>query len=434
MMGLASAGPLRSPGRGSPVRVAVVGAGIVGVSTAEWLRRDGHEVTLIDRARPGEPGQASFGNAGVLAASSVVPVSVPGLVWKLPGYLLSRDAPLHLHWGSLARSMPWLLRFLWNGRRTQVEQIAKALAPLIGDTVEQHLALARGTEAASYVRSANYTAIFRDRAAFRKDAFLFGLRRSLGSDWDEWDRATLNAHEPELSDAYGFAASFRDHGFISSPAGYVAALAEHFEREGGRFLTGEAVDIVPCESGGAAVTLSDGARQHADRMVLAAGVWSAGLARRLGYKTAMVAERGYHVMLSGASYMPRGPIMVADAKTSVTPMADGLRFAGTVEVAPVNAPPSRAPVQALRRTVRRVFPRLSWQSETTWMGQRPSTVDSLPLIGPLPDAPAVLFAFGSQHVGMTMGPRMGRLIADLVAMRRPNIDLHPYRVDRFNRG
>ncbi len=416
------------------MRVAVVGAGIVGVSAAEWLRRDGHEVTLIDRTRPGEPGQASFGNAGVLAASSVVPVSVPGLVWKLPGYLLSRDAPLHLHWGSLARSMPWLLHFLWNGRRTKVEQIAEALAPLIGDTVEQHLALARGTDAASYVRSANYTAIYRDRAAFRKDAFVFGLRRSLGSDWDEWERATLNAHEPELSDAYGFAVSFRDHGFISSPAGYVAALAMHFEREGGRFLPGEAVDIVPCDGGGASVTLADVARHQADRVVLAAGVWSVGLAKRLGYRTAMVAERGYHVMLSGASYMPRGPIMVADAKTSVTPMADGLRFAGTVEVAPVDAPPSRAPIQALRRTVRRVFPRLAWRAETTWMGQRPSTVDSLPLLGPIPDAPAVLFAFGSQHVGMTMGPRMGRLIADLVAMRRPNIDLYPYRVDRFNRG
>ena len=274
------------------MRVAVVGAGIVGVSTAEWLRRDGHEVTLIDRVRPGDPGQASWGNAGVLAASSSIPVSVPGLVWKLPGYLLSRDAPLHLHWGSLARSMPWLLHFLWNGRRTKVEQVAKALAPLIGDTVEQHLALSRGTDAASFVRSANYTAIYRNRAAFKKDAFVFGLRRSLGSNWDEWDRATLNAHEPELSGAYGFAASFRDHGFISSPAGYVAALAEHFEREGGRFLPGEAVDIVPCEGGGAAVTLSDGARHQADRVVLAAGVWSTGLARHLGYKTAMVAERG----------------------------------------------------------------------------------------------------------------------------------------------
>ena len=416
------------------MRVAVVGAGIIGVSTAEWLRRDGHEVTLFDRVRPGDPDQASWGNAGVLAASSSIPVSVPGLVWKLPGYLLSRDAPLHVHWGSLARSMPWLLHFLWNGRRTKVEQIATALTPLIGDTVEQHLALARGTDAASFVRSANYTAIYRNRAAFKKDAFIFGLRRKLGSDWDEWDRETLTAREPELSDAYGFAASFRDHGFILSPASYVAALAMHFEREGGRFVPGEVVDITPYERGGAAVTLAGGARHYADRVVLAAGVGSAELARRLGYKTAMVAERGYHVMLSGASHMPSGPIMVADAKTSVTPMADGLRFAGTVEVAPVNAPPSQAPLQALRRTIRRVFPRLAWRTETTWMGQRPSTVDSLPLIGPLPDAPAVLFAFGSQHVGMTMGPRMGRLIADLVAMRQPNIDLRPYRVDRFNRG
>lgn len=415
------------------MRVAVVGAGIMGVSAAEWLRRDGHDVTLIDRVRPGDPAQASSGNAGVLAASSVIPVSVPGLVRKLPGYMLDRDSPLHVHWRSLPRLAPWLLRFLRNGSRGEVERTARALAPLIGDSFDQHLALAGGTGAASFVRPGAYTAIYRDRAAFEKDAFGYDLRRALGSAWDEWDRETLNRHDPELSDAYGFAASLRDHGFIASPAGYVAALAAHFEREGGRFLPGEAVDIAPGKGGGAAVTLSDGARHEADRAVLAAGVWSAALARRLGYKAAMVAERGYHVMLSGVSHMPPGPLMVADAKTAVTPMADGLRFAGTVELAPVDAPPSRAPLDALRRTVRRIYPRLEWRGETNWMGQRPSTVDSLPLIGPLPDAPAILFAFGSQHVGMTMGPRVGRLTADLVAMRSPNIDMRPYRVDRFGR-
>ncbi len=416
------------------MRIAVVGGGIVGVSSAELLRRDGHDVTLIDRIRPGDPGQASWGNAGVLSASSVIPVPVPGLVQKLPGYLLDRDAPLHVHWASLVQLTPWLLRFLWNGRRARVEPIARALAPLVGDTLAQHLALAQGTGAAPYVRAARHAAIYRDRRAFENDAFAFDLRRELGSNWDEWDRPALLAHAPELSDAYSFAAAFRDHGFISSPSGYVSALADHFQKAGGKFLSGEVVDIAPREGGRASVTLADGDRHDADRVVLAAGVWSAALAKRLGYKAAMVAERGYHIMLSGVSHMPSGPMMVTDAKTTVTPMDDGLRFAGTVEIAPVDKPPSRAPIRALRRTVRRIFPGLAWRAETTWMGQRPSTLDSLPLIGPLPDAPGVLFAFGSQHVGMTMGPQIGRLIADLVAGRRPNIDLHPYRVDRFGRG
>ena len=415
------------------MRLIVVGAGIVGVSTAEWLRRDGHAVVLIDRVPPGDPAQTSFGNAGILAPGGVVPVSVPGLIWKVPGYLLAREPPLHLHWRSLLRMAPWLARFLWNGRRAEVERIARALIPLIGDAVDQHLALARGTEAARFIERAPYTMIYRDRAAFEKDAFGYALRKSLGIAWDEWDRAALSTRDPELSQVYGFAAALRDQGFITAPGPYVAALAGHFRRHGGGFVAGEVVDIAPTDDGRAGVVLAGGARREADRVVLAAGVWSAALAARLGHDAAMVAERGYHLMLSGVSHRPPGPCMAADVKTAVTPMAEGLRFAGTVELAPVDAPPSRAPLEALRRTVRRIYPRLRWEGESEWMGQRPSTVDSLPLIGPLAGAPAIHFAFGSQHLGLTMGPKLGRLTADAIAGRRPNFDMRPYAVDRFNR-
>ena len=415
------------------MKVIVVGAGITGVSAAEWLRRDGHEVTLIDRVRPGDPAQTSYGNAGIVTRSGVVPSSVPGLIWKVPGMLLDRDSPLYLRWSYLPRLMPWLVQFLWNGRRAKVEEIARGLAPLVGDSVEQHLSLARGTPAERFIQRGFYTVLYRDRAAFEGDAFGFGLRRANGFEWDEWDREALREYDPELSEAYTFGAALRDHGFITSPARYVAALAEHFEREGGTFLQGEVADITQTGDGRGAVTLVGGARRETDRVVLAAGVWSGKLAKRLGHHAAMESERGYHLMLTGVSHKPPMPYMVADAKLGVAPMEEGLRFAGTADFGGIDGPALTAPLESIRRRVRQIYPKLEWDGETTWMGQRPSTVDSLPLIGASPKAPAIHFAFGGQHLGLTMGPRVGRMTADLIAGRKPNIDIAAYRVDRFDR-
>ncbi|HUF87409.1 MAG TPA: FAD-binding oxidoreductase [Thermohalobaculum sp.] len=415
------------------MEVIVVGAGITGVAAAEWLRRDGHRVTLIDRVRPGDPAQTSYGNAGILACAGVVPVSVPGLIRKVPAMLLDPDSPLYLRWAYLPRLMPWLARFLWNGRRARVEEIARVLASLTGDSVEQHLALARGTPAERYVQRGYYTMIYPDRKAFERDAFGFALRRSNGFDWEEWDRARLSDYDPELSSRYTFCAALTDHGFVTQPGAYVAALAEHFERAGGHFLQGAVTGIAQEAGGRAAVTLMGGARREADRVVLAAGVWSAPLARALGHNPMMESERGYHLVLKHPSHRPPGPHMIADARTAVSPMEEGLRFAGTVDFGGIDGPPLRAPVAGIRKRVAQVYPNLRWQGETTWMGHRPSTVDSLPLVGPAPKAPAVCFAFGGQHLGLTMGPRLGRICADLIAGRKPNVDIAPLRPDRFDR-
>jgi D-amino-acid dehydrogenase len=419
---------------GVMMKVIVVGAGITGVSTAEWLRRDGHAVTLIDRVRPGDPAQTSYGNAGILASCGVVPVSVPGLFWKAPRMLLDRDSPLYLRWSYLPKLAPWLIRFLRNGSAAKVEEIARGLAALTGDSVDQHQALARGTPAQAFIEEGFYTALYRSRADFEKDAYTFGLRRANGFEWEEWDNAAVHDYDPGLSKSYTFAAAMKGHGFITSPSRYVAALAEHFEREGGIFLQGEVADITQTDGGRAAVTLAGGARREADRVVLSAGVWSGKLAAKLGHHSAMEAERGYHLMLTGVSHKPPGPYMVGDAKMAVTPMQDGLRFAGTVDFGGVDGPAQTAPLDGIRKRVRQLYPGLEWQGEETWMGQRPSTVDSLPLLGASPKAPCIHFAFGGQHVGLTMGPRVGRMTADMIAGRKPNIDIAAYRVDRFDRN
>lgn len=410
----------------------VVGAGITGVSAAEWLRRDGWTVTLIDRVAPGDPAQTSYGNAGLIARGSIVPVATPGLALKAPKMLLDPMSPLFLRWSYLPRLLPWLVPFLRNGRKERMLEIVRALADIATDSVDRHLALARGTAAEAFIRTGRYVYAYPDRAAYEADLTGHALRREYGMDHEVLTGDALRAFDPALSPGLGVGAVYEDHGWIDSPGGYVAALAEHFARNGGAVERAEVVDIAPTE-GGAAVTLAGGRRIEADKVALAAGVWSRRFAERLGHACPMIAERGHHVMYREPSAQPPCPIMISSGKFLLTPMRDGLRAAGTTEFAPIDAPENPAALAMLRAQVKRAYPGLTAAAEETWMGRRPTTVDSLPMIGAAPNAPHVLFAFGAQHIGLTLGPRIGRLTADIAAGRRPNVDLSPFRPDRFDR-
>jgi D-amino-acid dehydrogenase len=413
------------------MRIAVIGAGIVGVSCAEWLRRDGHEVTLIDRNEPGGPEQTSYGNAGILASSGIVQVAVPGLPAKAPKMLFDPLGPLHLRWSYLPRLVPWLVPFLRRATKPEVEHTARALASLLGDSVDQHKALARGTPAERYIADGIYAHLYRSRAEFGADAWYHRLRRAHGFRMEERDRARLLQDDPHLGPHYNHAACWLDHGWITDPGAYVGALADHFRRNGGVFLQGDVADLAPTEDGATASVA--GQAHRFDRAVLAAGAWSGTLARRLGHEPGLETERGYHIVLRGPSRRPPFPYSLADGKFVVTPMDAGLRAAGQVEFGGFDPRLSEKPFRVFRTRLADLYPDLEWEGEERWLGHRPSTIDSVPFIGPSPKAPAIHFAFGAQHVGLTSGPRTGRLIADLIAGRTPNIDMSPFRVGRFDR-
>ncbi|MEM8741969.1 MAG: FAD-binding oxidoreductase [Pseudomonadota bacterium] len=408
-------------------RAIVVGAGITGVAAALSLQRSGWGVMLVDRVAPGDPAQTSYGNAGLLARAAVVPVSTPGLIWRAPRLLFDPNAPLFLRWRYLPRLMPWLVPFLRNGASARVARIAQTLAGLTGDAVARHQALAAGTNAARFIRTGDYVYLYPDRSAARKDRAGFALRRANGFAVEERTQAALSAADPALGPGARFGIALPDHGWITDPGAYLAELAQVFSGQGGAFQQGEAVSLAPGQ-----VTLAGGQVLAADRIVLTAGAWSGALAQSLGLKMPLESERGYHLMLRGTNIRPPHPYMVATGSFAVTPMEGGMRLAGIVEFGGLHAPPSRAPFALLRRAIRRVYPDLTWTQAEEWMGHRPSLPDSLPVLGEDPRRPGIIHAYGGQHVGLTMGPLLGKLAADIATGARPNRDLAALAPTRFS--
>jgi D-amino-acid dehydrogenase len=210
----------------------------------------------------------------------------------------------------------------------------------------------------------------------------------------------------------------------------VKGLAEHAQALGATLLQRDVLDLRPRDGGGVLVATDDGDIE-CDKVVVAAGAWSGMLAARCGEPVPLEAERGYHVMLSDPGVQPRAIVGSAKGKFIATPMDGGLRLAGTSEFAGLDTPPDYRRAEILRRQVRELFPQVNIDDYSQWMGPRPTLPDSLPVIGPSRKHPGIYYAFGHQHVGLTTAPKTGRLIADQIAGRTPNVDMGAFRVDRF---
>jgi D-amino-acid dehydrogenase len=408
--------------------VTVVGAGVIGVACAVHLLRDGHRVTIVDRAAPGEA--CSFGNAGVFASYACLPVSHPGLVWSVPGMLFRRDGALSIRWRYWPTLFPWLTKFLHAGRMDRMQASARALSFLVSGSLEQHRDLAKGAGVEHLLRPAPLVYAYADERSLTAGMQSWDWRRPHGVEPRVVRGAELRALEPALSTKLSCAVVIDDCGYTTNPSQLVKGLAEHAQRQGATLLARNVLDIHPQTDGGVRLS-TDGGDMLTDKVVIAAGAWSGALAARCGEPVPLEAERGYHVMLRNPGVSPRSVVGSASGKFLATPMEEGLRLAGTTEFAGLDAPPDYRRAEALRTQARDLFPDANLDDYSQWMGQRPSLPDSLPVIGPSRRHPGIFYAFGHQHVGLTCAPRTGRLIADLIGGRTPNIDMHAYRVDRF---
>ena len=401
----------------------VLGAGIVGVCTALALQRDGFAVTLVDRDEPGRG--CSFGNAGILHAGGVLPLGRPGILARVPGMLLDPEGPLVIRWRHLPRLAPWLARMVVASRSSAVERGCKALAPLALGARAAYAPLLKEALAEDLVRTRGELYAYRTRRGFDAAAWEMDVRRRFGVPVEVLDGKALREMEPAISPEYQYAHYQPASAYVASPHRLVQRLAGLFVAKGGTLLRREVRDARPDR------LVTDAGEIGFANLVICAGAFSRRFAAGFGADVPLETWRGYHIMVAPGSVNLNGLLVDGDMHFAVTPMEEGIRVAGLIELASLDAPPDYARADLFLKLARILIPSFPAQAVSRWMGHRPGTPDSLPVIGRSPRQRNVFFNFGHGTLGLTFGAITAQLLADLVAERPGAIAQAPYRAERF---
>jgi D-amino-acid dehydrogenase len=409
-------------------RIAVIGAGVVGLACASQLQVQGHALTLIDPRPPGE--YCSFGNAGCFSRASCVPLGLPGTWKRVPGWLLDPQGPLFIPLRYMPRIAPWLWRFQRATSLDTVNRIADALHALLTSSLDRWRPLAERAGVPELVLQHGYSFAYESARAFDDDALGRSLRAQRGVAIDVLTGGAIRDYEPALSPHVTHLVVLPEQGHCPNPLRLSQALARRL-RAGGASFVARAATAFDLVEGRVARVLTDGDPVDVDACVIAAGAHSNALSSQLGADVPLETERGYHATLASPSVVTRAPVASGEGKYFVTPMEDGLRNAGTVELAGLGAPPDYRRADALLARAQRLLPGLRGARVERWMGHRPSLPDSMPVIGRAPRATNAFLAFGHGHVGLTAAAPTGEIIAQLVAGRPPFMDIAPFAAERF---
>ncbi len=416
--------------------VAIIGGGAVGIISALECLRDGHRVTVIEPGAPGGEQAASYGNAGWLSSHSVIPPAEPGIWRKVPGYLRDPLGPLAIRWRYLPKAAPWLLRYLLSGwSAARVERTARALRPLLVDAPKLHRALAEEAGVPQLIEQAGVLHAFPSRAAYEAGRLGWDIRAKVGVGWLELSADEMRQREPDLDRRYTFGLLVEEAGRCKDPGGYVAALAALAVERGAIFVEDRALSLRIEGDRLRGVGTAAHGEIACDRAVVAAGARSRAFAASAGDKVSLETERGYHAMITEASVGLRTSVMASDTKMVVNPMEGGLRAAGQVEIAGLEGAPNWRRAEILRDKLVGMFPGLPRDLPASrvklWFGHRPSTPDGMPVLGRSRASGDVIYAFGHGHIGLVSSARTGRVVAQLVGDRTPEIPIAPFAAARF---
>jgi D-amino-acid dehydrogenase len=398
------------------------------VSSTLWLQRAGFNVTLVEAGGIGEG--ASFGNAGNISPGAVVPYLIPGVLKEAPAWLLNPRGPLAVRPAYFLKVLPWMRAAVKASTREEALKTSRAMHALHGGTFEAYDELTRGTDAATLIERCGQLYVSQHPGNALGSPIAQAMREAAGVRATVLSESEIYDAEPALARTFKSGMLLPDNGRLKDPHQMVCTLAGEAERNGAALLRGK---VTGFETNGAHVKsiIVDGTAHAVERVVIAAGAASGMLAAVLGTKLPLEAERGYHITIEDPGVMPRLPVSNTDAKFVCAPMNMGLRLAGTVEFAGLDAPPNWKRAELLEDQARRMFPGVRLDKVSRWTGNRPSLPDGLPVLGAAPNYSNAYFAFGNSHFGMTAGPVMGKVIAEVVAGRKPSVDIGPFSPRRF---
>lgn len=413
----------------SELRVAVVGAGIIGLAVAYHLEKGGAKVTIIDRDPQGD--KASLVNAGGIAVTEVMPASAPGVWWRVFGWMLDPLGPLTVRATYAPKLLPWLARFAKSGTPREVDRISRALAAINARVYEDLIPMLEDVGLSDELHRKGALTLYETESGYRRDAAEWELKRSRGIVVEEMTGNEAREMEPALGPRVCRAVFTPQWSHVSDPKNIVKSMSDWLVSRGVVITRGEVCNIVPASTSPLSLQLSGGGAISTDRAVIAAGAWSALLARRLGDRALLESERGYNATIAAPGITVERQLIFAERKFVATPLSCGLRIGGAAEFGGLNAVANFKRSDVLVELAHRYLPNLQSAGATNWAGHRPTTPDTLPVIGVSKHNPDVFYAFGHGHLGLTQAATTGRLIGELVLHKAPSIDLAPYAIDRF---
>jgi D-amino-acid dehydrogenase len=409
--------------------VAVLGAGIVGVSAALHLQQRGRDVALVER-EPAAGRGTSYGNAGLIERSSIYPYAFPRELATVARYALNRSTDTHYHLSALPGLAPFLLRYFMSSSPAGVERMARASRPLIERSLLEHERLMEAAGATGLMRKVGWIKAFRTRKSLGKGLADAARLEGFALDIEQLDPGALAEREPHLGPGLVGALHFRDPGAISDPGELVGRYNALFEQRGGRFLQGDAATL-EADATGWRVRTRDG-WLAAREIVVALGPWSDLVFKALGYRLPFGIKRGYHMHFRArGNAVLNHPVLDVDGGYLLAPMNRGIRLTTGAEFARRDAPPTPVQLRRALPAAQRLFPLDGAVEDAPWMGSRPCLPDMLPIIGRAPRHDGIWFDFGHQHHGLTLGPVSGRLLAEQMTGEAPFTDPAPYRMERF---
>jgi D-amino-acid dehydrogenase len=409
--------------------VIVLGAGMVGVSAALHLQQRGRSVVLVDRRGPGE--ETSYGNTGIIQREGVVPYPFPRDIALIARYALNLLPESNLHWSALPAIAPWLFRYWRASTPEGVARTARGARPLVERCIVEHEPFLEGAGLMGLVRRTGYMRVYRSSAALETAlAKQKSDRETYGVNYEPLTASQVAGLEPHLTDAIAGGMLMPDPVSVSDPGAVVRGYAQLFEQRGGRFAQGDARTLEQARNGWRIQT-SNGALDS-QSVVLALGPWSDDVFRPLGYRFPLGVKRGYHQHFRalGNATLSR-PVLDADVGYVLTPTTKGIRLTTGAEFALRDAPPTPVQLERVTRRAREIFPLGEKSEPGFWLGRRPCLPDMLPIIGPAPRHQGLWFDFGHHHLGFTLGPVSGRLLAEMMTGEAPFTDPKPYSAERF---
>ena len=411
--------------------VGVVGAGIQGICVGLQLIKKGIPVTIFDRSDPlsSEFKSASYGNAGHFSPYAVLQFNRPDVLYDVPKMLFGSNGPLALKWNYVPSLMPWILNYLKRFNKKSMLHTAKYMHQILSLSNDAYEEIFKEIDTTNLIERKGIIYVWTNKN-LKSRKLEIKVRNDLGIEQKLLTKKEILDLEPNLSPAFDAGVIYENAMHARDPHGILKAIFKLFLIKGGKFIQENIINLKQVDDS-QTIVKSEKNKYIFEKIVIASGAFSKNLTDQLEENIPLDTERGYHVHFKDMEHLISRPVIFLDRGFGMTPMNQGLRAVGTVELGGLKNPPSKKRIDYIIRCAKELLPQLK-KHDDEWLGFRPTLPDFLPILGPSLKNKNIIYAFGHHHLGWTLGAITGKIISKIVAEEKTNLDLSPYSSKRFN--